>query len=171
MNGISQYSWKPFGLNPEVRLISLTDETSSVLCPLSEPQLKHCPTYETSMLCMATTGSNAFGWNEFFLKRKEIWLLNKYETAQIVSEQTSQGHTNTHRRTRRRTDGRRNKLTDEETEGRKEGGMEGGGQITEGEDIGVKKWKERNRVREREREKWRGGNGKEEPCVVHLQSV
>lgn len=50
--------------------------------------------------------------------------------------------------------------------------MEVGGQITEkGEEIGLKKGKERNRVRAREREEWREGNGKEEPCVVHLQSV
>lgn len=88
--------------------------------------------------------------------------MNKHEIAQILSEQTSQGHTNKHK------DERRDELTDEETEGRKEGGMEGG-QITEGEEIGVKKRKERNRVRERG--EWKGGNGKEEPCVVHLQSV
>lgn len=94
-------------------------------------------------------------------EKKEIWLLNKYEIAQILSEQTSQRHTNTHK------DGRRDELTDEETDEETEG-MEGGGQITEGEEIGVKKRKERNRVRERG---MGGGNGKEEPCVVHLQSV
>lgn len=100
-------------------------------------------------------------WVNEFKIMKVIWLLNLYEFAQLVSDQTPRRHTNTHRRTRRRSDGRRNKLTDEETEGRKEGGMEGG-QITEGEDIGVKKWKEGKETEwegEREQEKERNGGG------------
>lgn len=37
-------------------------------------------------------------------------------------------------------------MTDEETGGRREGGMEEGGQITEGEDTGDQKRKEKSRV-------------------------
>ncbi len=77
-------------------------------------------------------------------------------------------HKHTQRRTKRRTDGRRDELTDEETEGRKEGGMEEGGQITEeGEEIGVKKRKERNRVREigMEGREWQRGTMRGSPSI------
>lgn len=88
--------------------------------------------------------------NESNMTVKLVWICSACERTNT---------TRTHRRTRRRSDGRRNKLTDEETEGRKEGGMEGG-QITEGEDIGVKKWKEGKETEwEGEKEKERNGGG------------
>lgn len=68
-----------------------------------------------------------------------------------INHKDTQTHTQTDKKTRRRTDGRR------ETEGRKEGLMDGRGQITEGE--------------EKKRGDGGRGNGKEEPCVVHLRSV
>lgn len=132
----------------------LTDERCRVLCPLSESYFKRHHCYVLDLTARQPQVAMALGEINGGKKRnmtvKQIWNCSDFE-------RTSQGHTNTHK------DWRRDELTDGET-----GGMEGGGQITEGEEFGVKKRKERNRVRERGME---GGNGKEEPCVVHLQSV